>query len=93
MSTPLDTSTPRKRFQKWNRKEQDLWLDLFEDFAGILLTALGEEWRAPDDNDECLQFHRAIKLAAELTDTAMQEAQYRFWIQEEVKPKTKRRTR
>jgi hypothetical protein len=93
MST-LDTSTPRKRFARWNSRDKELWLDIFESYSGILLTALADEEHEHETEEAAAEAaNRCIRLAAELTDTAMQEAQYRFWIQEEVKPKTKRKTR
>jgi len=94
MST-IDSSTPRQRFAAWNKKKQDLWLDLFESFSGILLGAAVEEGPtlkvSESDEDETERYKDAVRMAAIITDAAIEEAQYRFWIQESRKPK--RRTR
>jgi hypothetical protein len=84
---PIDTSTPRKKFPKWSRDEQDLWTDLFASYSGILVQSVGEEYR-PDDAEAEADYDKTIQLAAHITDTAMQELQYRFWIQKQPKRPT-----
>ena len=93
MSDQLDTSTPRKRFPKWSRNEQDLWTDFFEIYSELLMQGVIDKVIDKNEPPRC-SFQEAledsIKLAAELTDKAVAELQYRFWIQQPKKGRKRR---
>ena len=86
----LDTSTPRKRFPKWTRYEQDVWQDLFMDYTGHLM-----DFRLDRESiiEKMTGFKQDIEDAATLADHAMLEIQYRFFIQQDrpIRKQAKRR--
>lgn len=83
MTSLIDTSSPRRRFQRWTRQEQDFWIDMLDSFASQLLAAHldPEKIRQQFTAEQVEIFAEDIRIASELADVAVQEMQYRFEIQ------------
>jgi hypothetical protein len=76
----MDTTATatRPRFPQWTARERDLWVDLLDSYSGTLLMSAAEDRLTDDAAAE------QVRLAARLADVAIQEMQYRFWIQKPV---------
>lgn len=61
----------RRRFPRWTLVEQDLWIDMLEAYSCTLID--------PDTRPD--EAEVKIRTAATLADIAIQEMQYRFWLQ------------
>ena len=76
------TQQLRKRFPHWSNNDRDLWIDLLDSYSGVLLGALAGEETGADLREDLAESR--IRTAARLADVAVEEMQYRFWIQKPV---------
>lgn len=82
---PATDQAQRPTFPRWTARDQSYWKDRFDAFTEILLEPLTEETEKgdtvtvrPPDEARCVE---AVQMAARLADAAIQEMQYRFFIQ------------
>ena len=101
---PVKQSPPQtevSRIPKWSKNDQDFWLDSFASLSDTIVSSILESEErtisiaitSSDDLKERLK--DGVRTAAELADTAVEEALYRGWVQESRRKaeQTKRRPR
>jgi len=95
-ASPISTEAPA-RIPKWSKNDQDFWLDYFQSSTDTVLSAILEDFGGwPDDIDTSRlkdRLKQGVRLAAELADTAVEEALYRGWVQKSIRKVEQRKRR
>jgi len=95
-----DRDPQRFPLPRWGIEYRDIWTDLLQDYSGAMVAALvGEDTIEQGDNSTMFrtlpsqeQIEEAVRLAALAADRALQEMQYREFIQTR-RPRTQSRRR
>ncbi len=90
MTTGQIQTPENERLPKWSRDDQDFWIEFFIGVSDTIISAMmfSEERKLPID-----RLKDGVRAAAQLADTAVEEAQYRGWVQKDVRRVERRQRR
>ena len=93
-----ETDELLKVFSEWSEREEELWIELYQDFIAQLIGARldpesPQRVKLQDYQQRYDTLTEDLLMAAELADRAIQELHVRFDIQKQHEEKRKRGTR
>lgn len=87
-ATKAAIDPPRPTLPRWNKSDEDFWTDMLDGYSTLLLAVKAEHFESYAQIPDVEECKACVRLAAVLADVAVQERQYRGFIQQHA-PKAK----